>query len=126
MRHAAFRAAADQADDHDDDSFDGQRRSLNKALATLLADEDIRSAQLAITLLGRTGGSQEAVLLQAFARETPVLSPDIGQQARDAASVIRGRERKRRDEPQPEVDLEAISKELEDLEERLERLEEWR
>jgi aminopeptidase N len=130
VRSAASRAAMHRFREETDDFRDRERARLAAPLVRALVDVDLRTRQGAISQLGRTHEpSAEAALLR-LASETDVLRPNMAALARDAAALIRSGppaesddERNSDDEAQ---DLERMMERLDDLQDRLRRLEEWR
>ncbi len=127
VRQAAGWAASalvDRVEDEDPAWADRARSRLSAAWIPSLDDPDQRMRETAIHLLGDVGDDRAEDALQRFAAENEV--PGLSEAARDAATAIRYRGAEEEEEEPPESDLEAIQQALDELKERLERLEEWR
>ena len=130
VRSAASHAAMHRFREESDTFRDRERARLAAPLVRALQDVDLRIRQRAISQLGRTHEpSAEAALLR-LASETDVLRPNMAELARDAAALIRHGARSESDDEGPTddeaQDLERIQERLDDLQDRLKRLEEWR
>jgi hypothetical protein len=75
--------------------------------------------------LSRIGGEPAEAALRAFASRNTVVDPDLQSLALDAAARIRIRLRSP-DEAEPNTDLKRLEEKIKALEERLERMEDWR
>ena len=124
--YSAFWAASQRIEDLDSrDERDRMRSKLSRRLEPLLDNEDHRMRQAAIYGLRELGDDRARSSLLALAGTTAV--ERLRESARGAARAIRLRE-----EPPAEVpaeagpDAEVIDQRLEEIEERLRRLEERR
>jgi len=131
VRGAATHAAFARFGKEDEAFRERQRAQLAAPLVRALDDPDLRTRQGAVASLGRTyEPSAEAPLLR-LASQTPVQRPDMADLARDAAALIRrgppeDRDKDSQEDGEEAEDLERILQRLDDLQERLKRLEEWR
>lgn len=125
LMDTAIWAAEARIYDLNDADRERARATLSRSLVTLLHDRDYRVRETAIYGLERLGDSDARTHLLALAGETSV--PELRESARAAASAIRSRQEPPQPLP-PEVgpDAEVIDQRLQDLEERLRRLEERR
>jgi aminopeptidase N len=96
-----------------------------KALIAMLNDPNIRARSTAVAILSRVGTEPAEAALRAFASRNTVTEPDLQDLALDAAARIRIRLNSS-DEPTPSADLKRLEEKITALEERLERMEEWR
>ena len=111
----------------DEDKRDSPRMRAERALLTMLDDEDIDTRSTAIGVLARAGTASGASRLRALSKSSPI--PSVREDARDAASAIRkriqGGTNKDKDSDDEEDDIH-LEDRLDEMEERLKRLEEWR
>jgi aminopeptidase N len=123
-RHSAARAAADLIGR--EDSPDEYRPQLTKKLVAMLGDVDRLDSGVAIGLLAQQGDESAIPALTAFAAENTMLDPDLTRSALDAASAIRTRDRGAEKTPEQQADLKRLQDALDEVERRVDRLEEWR
>lgn len=96
-----------------------------KALIAMLDDPNIRARSTAVAVLSRVGAEPAEAALRAFSSRNTVADPDLQSLALDAAARIRIRLHSK-DEPTPSTDLKRLEEKITAMEERLERMEEWR
>jgi len=110
----------------DEDRRERLRGRISRRLEPLLADRDLRLRAQAVTLLGQVGDAAAASTLTAWAHATTVAW--MREAALESAEHIRTRGREPGAEPTPReaTDVQRLEERMEDLEERLRRLEEWR
>jgi aminopeptidase N len=107
-----------------------ERPKTNPAEAPLikmLDDPNIRARSTAVHTLSKIGNKPAEAALRAFAARSTVMDPDLQSLALDAAAKIRIRLKSPEQKlPQDYVDLKRLEEKIKTLEERLERMEEWR
>jgi aminopeptidase N len=124
VRHGAARAAVRIFARLDADEQEKRRAKLSDALIPFLEDPDLHARWLGADLLGKVGDDRaEAALRSAAAAST---SDSFRRSALDAASEIRHRKEQPADEDARQKDLERLEQEIDAMEKRLKRLEEWR
>ncbi len=128
VRHGAMRAIAGIVD-RAEDLPDKQRRKLIDAVLPSLHDLDLKSRRMGIWTLARIGDAHAAAALRALANETTI--DPLADSARDAVERIEKRlagdkEPKQSDEETDPPLSEVLGDRVDELEERLQRLEEWR
>jgi aminopeptidase N len=94
-------------------------------LIAMLDDPNLRARSTAVAVLSRIGGEPAEAALRAFASRNTVVDPDLQSLALDAAARIRIRLRSP-DEAEPNTDLKRLEEKIKALEDRLERMEDWR
>jgi aminopeptidase N len=118
-RDAGF-AALRRLNEEDEDAK--RRRKVAAAIEPWLNDDDIRTRQAGIDLLGQLGDDESAAILQAWASASTI--PGHAESARNAAARIRNRTPSE-EKPSTE-DAKRTAERIEALEKRLKRLEDWR